>query len=109
MVGRIVVGAHYGVRDWLVQRGSAVIMAIYTVILATWVLISPPANYDAWKGMFSTGWMRVATLFFFSSLLLHAWVGMRDIVMDYVKPTWLRLCAHVFIILVLITLPDKVI
>lgn len=102
MVGRLVVGAHYGLRDWLVQRGTAVVMAIYTVILCTWILVDPPVDYGAWKGMFGTSWMRVATLFFFVSLYLHAWVGMRDIVMDYVKPTWLRLCAHVAVILVLI-------
>jgi succinate dehydrogenase / fumarate reductase membrane anchor subunit len=102
MVSRLVVGAHYGLRDWLVQRGTAVVMAVYTVILGAWILIAPPGNYAAWKTMFSTGWMRVATLFFFISLLLHAWVGMRDIVMDYVKPTWLRLCAHLFVILVLV-------
>ncbi|MFM9969917.1 MAG: succinate dehydrogenase, hydrophobic membrane anchor protein [Burkholderiales bacterium] len=102
MVNRLVVGAHYGLRDWLVQRGTAVVMAIYTIIIGAWILIEPPVNYAAWKAMFSAGWMRVATLFFFVSLLLHAWVGMRDIVMDYVKPTWLRLSAHLVIILVLV-------
>ncbi len=102
MVSRLVVGAHYGLRDWLMQRASAVVMAIYTVIVGAWILVEPPLNYGAWTSMFSNSCMRIATLFFFISLLLHAWVGMRDIVMDYVKPTWLRLCLHLFVILVLV-------
>jgi succinate dehydrogenase / fumarate reductase membrane anchor subunit len=35
--------------------------------------------------------MRVATMVFFAALLYHAWVGMRDIIMDYARPTSLRL------------------
>jgi len=103
MVGRLVVGAHYGLRDWLAQRVTAVVMAVYTVILGTWVIVDAPATFQAWKGMFSTGWMKIATLLFVISLLLHAWVGVRDIVMDYVKPAWLRLCLYVVVILVLMT------
>jgi len=102
MVARLVVGAHYGLRDWLVQRVTAVVMAVYSLIVAAWVLIDPPVNYSAWKSMFASGWMRTATLLFIVSLLLHAWVGVRDIVMDYVKPAWLRLCLHVLVILVLV-------
>jgi succinate dehydrogenase / fumarate reductase membrane anchor subunit len=49
----------------------------------------------------SQGWMRVATLLFFASLILHAWVGMRDILMDYIKPTGIRLGLEVGVILVL--------
>ncbi len=102
MVNRLVVGAHYGLRDWLVQRITAVVMAVYSLVLGAWIFLEPPLNYGAWKSMFASGWMRIATLFFIASLLLHAWVGIRDIVMDYVKPAWLRLCLHVLVILVLI-------
>ena len=102
MVGRLVVGAHYGLRDWLGQRVTAIVMAVYSLIVGAWVLIEPPLNFGAWKTMFASGWMRIATLLFIVSLLLHAWVGVRDIVMDYVKPTWLRLCLHVVVILVLL-------
>ncbi len=96
------VGAHYGTGTWLVQRISAVVMAVYTLILVGLLLARPPSNYNAWRALFAMGWMRVATLFFFVSLMLHAWVGMRDIVMDYVKPTGLRLSLEALIILTLV-------
>ena len=102
MVNRLVVGAHYGLRDWLVQRASAVVMAVYAVVVGLWVLIDPPMNQGAWKTLLTGGWMRVATFLFVVSLILHAWVGVRDIVMDYVKPAWLRLTLYVLVILTLV-------
>ncbi len=91
MSRRIVTGAHYGLRDWLAQRITAVIMAIYTVIAVTVLLSGRPISYAVWKDLFAQGWMRVATLLFMASLAWHAWVGVRDILMDYIKPDGLRL------------------
>jgi succinate dehydrogenase / fumarate reductase membrane anchor subunit len=91
MVNRTVVGAHYGLKDWLAQRVSAVVMALYTIIVLAVLVSSGPMTYIAWKSLFLQGWMRFATLLFVASLLYHAWVGVRDIWMDYVKHTGLRL------------------
>lgn len=99
MVRRIVVGAHYGLRDWLAQRITAVIMAVYSVILVYLLLSGPPIRYAVWKDLFSQGWMRVATLLFGASLAWHMWVGVRDILMDYVKPDGLRLLLQVMTLL----------
>jgi len=85
------VGAHYGLRDWLLQRLTAVVMAVYTVGLAICLMWHKPATHGDWKAIFAGGFVRLATLFFFLALLYHAWVGMRDIVMDYVKSAGLRL------------------
>ena len=98
---RLVVGAHYGLRDWLAQRVSAVLMAAYTLILLVVLLRSPPSSYAAWKDLFAQGWMRVATLLFAAGLAWHAWVGVRDILMDYVKPDGLRLTLQVLVLLVI--------
>jgi succinate dehydrogenase / fumarate reductase, membrane anchor subunit len=100
MVNRVVVGAHYGLGSWLAQRITAVIMAIYSVILLLVFMTGRPLNYGAWRGLFAHGWMRVATLLFAVSLGWHAWVGMRDIFMDYVKHDGLRLTLQVVTILV---------
>jgi succinate dehydrogenase / fumarate reductase membrane anchor subunit len=100
-VKRLVVGAHYGLRDWLAQRISAVLMAVYTLILLVVLLKSPPLTYAAWKDLFAQGWMRVATLLFAASLAWHAWVGVRDILMDYVKPDGLRLTLQVLVLLLI--------
>src|SRR5205085_2603250 len=64
MVKRIVVGAHYGTRDWLAQRITAVIMAVYTVIILLVMVNRSTFTYETWKAFFAAGWMRIATLLF---------------------------------------------
>jgi succinate dehydrogenase / fumarate reductase membrane anchor subunit len=96
---RVVTGAHYGLRDWLAQRITAVIMAVYTVIAVVVLILNKNITYAVWRDLFSQGWMRVATLLFAASLAWHAWVGMRDILMDYIKPDGLRLGLQVGVLL----------
>jgi len=100
-VNRVITGAHYGLRDWLAQRITAAIMAAYTLILAAVLLSGQPISYAIWRELFAHGWMRVATLLFAASLVWHAWVGMRDILMDYVHATGLRLALEVLTLVVL--------
>ena len=92
---RIVVGAHYGMRDWLSQRVTAVLMAMFTVVLLVQVLMPGPLGYDRWAGIFAAQWMKVLTFVVIVSLAWHAWVGVRDIWMDYVKPVGVRLLLQV--------------
>ena len=99
---RIVVGAHYGWRDWLVQRVTAVVMALYTLLVLGIVLWHGGLDYAAWKAVFAGHAFRIATFAFMLSLLWHAWVGVRNISMDYVKPVWLRLTVQVAVIGVLV-------
>ena len=91
MTPRVVTGAHYGLRDWLAQRITAVIMAVYSIIAVVVLLVNSNITYAVWRDLFAQGWMRVATLLFAVSLAWHAWVGVRDIFMDYIKPDGLRL------------------
>ena len=102
MVNRIVTGAHYGLRDWLIQRVSAVVMALYVLFLAGWAAWHAPVGAVAWRTLFSGDAMRSFTLLALLALFYHAWVGVRDIVMDYVKPAFVRLLIHVLVILTLI-------
>jgi succinate dehydrogenase / fumarate reductase membrane anchor subunit len=82
---RLVVGAHYGLKDWLAQRVTAIVMALYTIILLVLFLTSANFSYEGWAGMFAHQWFKIATFVTFLSLFYHAWVGMRDIWMDYVN------------------------
>lgn len=102
MVGRVVTGAHYGLRDWLIQRVSAVIMVLYALFLAGYALFQPHLDYDTWTRMFSSDILRSFTLLTLLALFYHAWIGVRDIVMDYVKPAAVRLLIHVLVILALL-------
>jgi succinate dehydrogenase / fumarate reductase membrane anchor subunit len=101
VVKRVVVGAHYGMRDWLAQRLTAVVMVAYSLVLAVALVRGEPITYAVWRDLFAQGWMRVATLVFAVSLVWHAWVGTRDILMDYIKPDGLRLALQVFTVLLL--------
>jgi len=88
---RTVVGAHYGLRDWLSQRITGAVMALFTLAVVVQILLPGELGYDKWAGMFSRQWMKVLTFTVIVSLLIHAWVGMRDIWMDYVKAMGWRL------------------
>lgn len=99
---RLVVGAHYGLKDWLAQRLTACVMAAYTIILLVSFLTGANFTYEGWAGMFAQQWFKIATFVTLLSLFYHAWVGMRDIWMDYVKPVAIRLTLQAATILWLI-------
>ena len=91
---RLVVGAHYGLRDWLAQRITAVLMALFTLAILVQVLL--PGNPDVsayykWSAIFSHQWMKVLTFVNIVAILWHAWAGTRDVLMDYVRPVGTRL------------------
>jgi len=101
VVNRVVTGAHYGMIDWLAQRVTAAIMAVYTLILVAVFFANRPISYGVWRDLFSQGAFRVATLIFAVCLAWHAWVGVRDILMDYIKPTAIRLGLQILVLLTL--------
>jgi succinate dehydrogenase / fumarate reductase, membrane anchor subunit len=93
---RPVVGAHYGFRDWLAQRVTAALMALFTLVLVVQLLFGAKLGYDRWAAIFSAQWMRVLTFVVIVALLVHAWIGMRDVWMDYVKPVGIKLGLQIF-------------
>jgi len=99
---RKITGAHYGLRDWLLQRLTALAMVGYTVLLLVIVLWNGGLDYGLWTALFANTAFRVATFLFMAALLFHAWVGMRDIYMDYVKPVGVRLALEVLTVLALV-------
>jgi succinate dehydrogenase / fumarate reductase membrane anchor subunit len=79
-----------GMRAWLSQRLSALVMAIYSVFAVTRFFIVQPDHYEAWVAFFQPFWWCLATLLFWMSLTLHAWLGIRDVFKDYVPNPTLR-------------------
>ena len=100
-MNRVVTGAHYGTGSWLAQRITALVIAVYSVVALVVVFAGKPLSHAVLKDLFAQGWMRVATLLFAASLAWHAWVGVRDILMDYIKPDGLRLTLQVATLLLL--------
>jgi succinate dehydrogenase / fumarate reductase membrane anchor subunit len=93
---RTVTGAHYGLRDWLVQRVTGALMLVFTLIVLARVLLARGAlGYGQWAGVFAPQWMKALTFAVIAALIWHIWVGMRDIWMDYVPALGARLLLHV--------------
>jgi succinate dehydrogenase / fumarate reductase, membrane anchor subunit len=99
---RQTVGAHYGWKDWLAQRITAVVMAVYTLLLLGIALYHGGIDHALWHALFGSTAFDIATLVFGLALLWHAWIGVRDIWMDYIKPTGLRLTLEMLTVVVLI-------
>ena len=98
---RTVVGAHYGVRDWLAQRVTGVLMALFTLVVLAhlaYLAYTTEIGYYEWAGIFSSQPMKMLTFATIVGLLYHVWVGMRDVLMDYVKPVGVRLVLQILVI-----------
>jgi succinate dehydrogenase / fumarate reductase membrane anchor subunit len=95
MVSNVTGLSRSGVSDWLVQRVSAVILGVYFIGLLGYLLINPDLDYGQWQALFSTTWMRIASLLALVSLCAHAWVGMWTVSTDYLTPAMVGKNANV--------------
>ncbi|MEQ6887840.1 succinate dehydrogenase, hydrophobic membrane anchor protein [Halomonas sp. CS7] len=99
MVTNITNFGRSGLSDWLLQRVSAVILALYSLFIVGFLLFSSGLDYAAWSGLFAQTWMRIFSLLAFISLAAHAWVGLWTVTTDYLKPTGIRIGTQLIIIL----------
>jgi succinate dehydrogenase / fumarate reductase, membrane anchor subunit len=81
----------HGVRAWLVQRVSAVYLALFTLYAALHLIAGTAASYAEWSAWLARPAVSLGWAVFFVALLAHSWVGIRDVIMDYVKPVGARL------------------
>ena len=77
-------------------------MAAYTIIFALSAFSLRELNYQEWSGLFSHGLFKFLSFLFFLSVFYHAWIGIRDLWMDYIKPNGVRLALHLVTIFVLV-------
>ncbi|MDO8953228.1 MAG: succinate dehydrogenase, hydrophobic membrane anchor protein [Gammaproteobacteria bacterium] len=99
MVGSITSLTGNGLKDWFVQRISAVILAIYAFFIVGFILGHHPLDYTVWFLLFHTVWMRAFTILALLSLIAHAWVGIWTVLTDYVTCRLVRGSAQVIIII----------
>lgn len=79
-----------GLRAWIFQRVTAIALFLYFPYLILSLAFGPPATYAAWVAWLSQPLVSVGLLIFVGVLLLHAWVGVRDAIIDYVHPIAIR-------------------
>lgn len=102
MMNKQPVGAHYGWKDWMIQRITAVVMVGFSGVILGFFMLHGAASYGEWQQLFQHQWVRILSLLFFLSVFYHAWIGVRDVLMDYIKPLWVRLSLQVLVCLFLI-------
>ena len=81
----------HGLRTWLLQRLSAVYLAAYLSYVIAHCLWHGAYSYAQWQAWLTSPLMNIATAGFIIALMAHAWVGIRDVILDYVKPAGARL------------------
>lgn len=87
-----------GLKDWLIQRVSAVYLAVYALFLFGFLLFHPHISYETWAGLFSCSMFKIASILALVSVLLHAWVGLWTVTTDYLACTVLRLSVQLVIL-----------
>ena len=97
MVKTVLGVSHSGLRDWLVQRLSAVVVALYTLGLAYFFVTNPHLSFSQWQALFANIGMKIATIAFILAIALHAWVGIWTVITDYGRPAALRFIIEVLV------------
>ncbi len=101
MVDSITSWSGHGLRDFILQRISAVIIAAYVIVLVAYCMLHSSVRYDDWQALYACSWVRIFTVLTLFSVVIHAWIGMWTIATDYLKCTVLR---GGFLILIALTL-----
>lgn len=79
-----------GLPAWLLQRASAVYMLLFLVFTLAWLWHQPVRSHAQWLQWLAPPGLRMALAAFLAALLVHMWVGLRDVVLDYARPAPIR-------------------
>jgi succinate dehydrogenase / fumarate reductase, membrane anchor subunit len=90
-----------GLRDWLIQRFTAVFLGVYLVFFLVFLVKHPDLNYNDWRGLFSRFGVQIATIMALVSIGMHAWIGLYTVLTDYVKRVSWRYFLQALILLAL--------
>ena len=96
------VKAGIGLRDWIVQRLSAIAIGVYALFIVIYLLCHDPLYFAQWQALYQHLLMRMATFIVILAILWHSWIGIWTVLTDYVKPALVRLSLQGFVILLLL-------
>ena len=80
-----------GVHDWLLVRATSIVMTLYILYILGFLVMSDTLTYEIWRGFFASSVTKVFTLLTLFSILMHGWIGMWQVLTDYVKHLATRL------------------
>ncbi|MGX5913834.1 succinate dehydrogenase, hydrophobic membrane anchor protein [Aliidiomarina sp. Khilg15.8] len=74
-----------GTHDFVLVRASALILAAYALFMVSFLVSTPELTYEVWTALFGKLWMKVFTLLALFALMVHGWIGIWQVLTDYVK------------------------
>jgi succinate dehydrogenase / fumarate reductase, membrane anchor subunit len=95
MVDNVLSLSNRGLKDWLIQRVTAVLIGLYTIFIVGFILFHPQMLFDEWQMLFSYNIVKIFSYLILFSILLHAWIGMWTVFTDYIKCSYFRLFLEV--------------
>ncbi len=90
-----------GLREWIIQRVSALYMAAYIIFLFIYLLVHPHLDYQDWSSFFRCPWVQVLSLIFVVGMVWHAWIGIWTVITDYIKIPCIRMIVQLAVIFAL--------
>lgn len=97
-----------GQRAWMLQRMTAVVLLVFVGLGAALVLVGPPLTFERWHTLATSVHGAVLIVVFFVVVALHAWIGIRDVILDYVHPPAVRLPLLTLIAVILTAITIRV-
>lgn len=91
-----------GMQAWLLQRFTAIYLLLFIVLAGLKLVLDPPTGFAEWQGWFSAPWLQISSALLIVALLLHAWIGLRDVILDYIHPIGMRLLVISAVVLMLL-------
>ena len=91
-----------GLKDWLIQRVTAIVFAMYSLFLLGFLLSHPQLQFSQWHALFHNPWFQVASVLAMVVLTLHTWIGIWTVTTDYIKCTAIRLTIQMTVVLLLL-------
>ncbi len=91
-----------GLKDWLIQRVSAIYFAVYALVVLGFIIFNQPLEYGVWQTLGQCAWFKIASVIAGLSFVLHAWIGIWTVTTDYIKCTVIRLSVQLLVALALL-------
>ncbi len=79
-----------GLKAWAIQRLTAIYIGMFSLYLVLVLLLAAPGDYTTWRTWLGGPVVSVALLLYVVSVMMHAWIGVRDVLIDYVHPIAIR-------------------